>query len=90
MVFVTVFILRFAFLLLFFVSRSDEASRGHVRSALVKGNVPSIIHAPSAGESYHRIEDLMICPAKAVRHALVKLEDLNRKKPSSQLLINSI
>jgi len=25
-----------------------------------------------------------------VRHALVKLEDLSRKKPSSQLLINSI
>jgi hypothetical protein len=37
-----------------------------------------------------RIEDLLICPAKAVRHALVKLEDLHRKKPSSQLLINSI
>ena len=37
-----------------------------------------------------RIEDLLIRLAKAVRHALVKLEDLNPKKPISQLLINAI
>jgi hypothetical protein len=37
-----------------------------------------------------QIEDLLICAAKAVRHALVKVEDLNREKLSSQLLINSI
>src|SRR6478609_3841330 len=28
-------------------------SQGHFQSALVKGNVPSIIHAPPAGKSYH-------------------------------------
>jgi hypothetical protein len=36
--------------------QSDEAFQGRVRSALVKGNVPSIIHAPPAGKSYHSIQ----------------------------------
>src|SRR5688572_1301109 len=82
---------RFIFLLIcvfcFAVRRSQPRPRP---TALVKGNVSSIIHAPPAGESYHRIEDFLICPAKAVSHALVNLEDINRKKPSSQLLINAI
>jgi len=53
-----VFILRFAFLLLFFVSWSDGACRGHVRSALVKGNVPSITHAGLTGGFAQKLSEL--------------------------------
>jgi hypothetical protein len=31
----------------------DESFQGHVRSAMVKGNAPSSIHAPPAEKSYH-------------------------------------
>ena len=48
------FSIMFRFLIVvFFVSRSDEVNRGHVRSALAKGNGSSIIHAPLAGKPYH-------------------------------------
>jgi len=46
----------------------------------VKGNVLSIIHAPLVEDSYHRIEDFLICPAEGARHSLRKPEDLIRRK----------
>src|SRR4030095_10253264 len=49
-----IFILRFAFLLLFFLFRGPtKPDEANVRSAFVKDNVPSIIHAPWEGKSYH-------------------------------------
>src|SRR5438552_16288310 len=48
-------ILRFAFLFVVFVLRSDETSQGRVRSAFVKGVSLSITHEPKPGRKAHGI-----------------------------------
>ena len=56
----------FAFVLLFFCFEVHEANQGRVRSAFVKGNVPSIIHAPPGEESYHSMRTLFASLAESM------------------------